>query len=109
MPLDPTGAASNGIAFLVSAYGVYEVIAANCSSPQTMELNAEKRADTLMKYVHVGLGQSAFFVIVAAIIDRPHAKAILAGAVLAGATMYVTYVHAKQTGLASCEEPTETW
>ena len=109
MPLAAQGNLGNGAVFLISAYGVYEVIAANCSSPQTAQLNADKRADTLMKYVHIGLAQSAFFVIVAALIDKPHAGPILAGAALAGGVMYVTYKHAMQAGLNSCEEPTETW
>jgi len=88
---------------------VYEVIAANCSSPQTAELNAEKRAETLMKWVHVGLAQSAFLVTIAAIIDKPHRKPIIAGAVLAGGIMYVSYANAKAEGLKSCEPGTETW
>lgn len=108
MPLAASPNLGNGAVFLISAYGVYEVIAANCSSPQTAELNADKRAETLMKWVHVGLAQSAFFVIVAALIDRPHAPAILSGAALAGGIMYVSYAHAKRVGLESCEPGTES-
>ena len=51
------GTNSDGIAFLVSAGIVYEIIAAACSSPQTTEINAGTRADTLMKWVHIGLAQ----------------------------------------------------
>ena len=51
-----------GIAFLVAAGIVYEIIAAACSSPQTTEINASTRAGTLMKWVHIGLAQSALFV-----------------------------------------------
>lgn len=95
-----TGAGgSDGIAFLVSAGIVYEIIAAACSSPQTTEINAGSRAGTLMKWVHLGIGQSAAFVTVAAVIDRKHRKAIIAGGVAAGALMYAQYAHARSAGL----------
>src|ERR1700735_4797098 len=94
---------SNGVAFLVSAGIVYEIIAANCSSPQTTELNAKQRADTLMKWVNVGLGQSAIFIGAAAIMDKDHRVAIVSGGVIAGGIMYASYAHAKQAGLASPE------
>jgi len=97
----------NGVAFLVSAGIVYEIIAAACSSPQTTEINASSRADTLMKWVHVGIGQAAVFVAIAAVIDPRHRGAIVLGGTLAGGLMYAQYVHAKQAGLASCEPPTE--
>jgi hypothetical protein len=99
----------SGIAFLVSAGIVYEIIAANCSSPQTTELNASKRADTLMKYVNLGLGQAAVFVAAAAVFDRGHAFPIIAGGVLAGLTMWALYGHAKETGLANGGQPTEQY
>jgi len=111
MPVAPIsgGAASgNGIALLVSAGIVFEIIAAACSSPQTTEINAESRAETLMKWVYVGIGMSAVFVTIAAVIDRPHAAPILAGGGLAAGSMYVAYKHAKEAGLASCEPPTES-
>ncbi len=100
---------SDGIAFLVSAGIVYEIIAAACSSPQTTEINAATRAPTLMKWVHLGLAQAAGFVAVAAVIDKSHAKPILAGGVLAGGIMYWQYVHAKTAGLSSNAPPTENW
>ena len=93
--------AGGGIAFLVSAGIVYEIIAAACSSPQTTEINAGKRAGTLMKWVYIGIGQAAVFVAVAAWIDKPHRKEIIAGGVTAGALMYAQYAHAKQAGLAN--------
>ena len=98
---------SDGIAFLVSAGIVYEIIAAACSSPQTTEINAASRADTLMKWVHLGIGQAAVFVVVAACIDRRHRTAILAGGGTAAGLMYVQYVHAKRAGLKSCLPGTE--
>jgi hypothetical protein len=99
----------NGVAFLVAAGIVYEIIAANCSSPQTTELNADTRAPTLMKWVHLGLGQSALFIGAAILFDRSHAVQILAGGLLAGSLMYGLYGHAKTAGLASGEPGTENW
>jgi hypothetical protein len=98
---------SDGIAFLVSAGLVYEAIAAACSSPQTMEINAKSRAGTLMKWVHLGVGQAVLFVAIAAWCDPKHRTAILAGGALAATLMYGQYVHARASGLASCEPGTE--
>ena len=102
------GSGSQGVAFLVSAGIVYEIIAAACSSPQTTEINAKTRSDTLMKWVNIGVGQAAIFVVAAAVIDKKHASPILAGGVLAAVLMYVQYVHAKSAGLRSSEPGTET-
>jgi hypothetical protein len=109
MPVEPLSGSGNGVAFLVASGITYEIIAANCSSPQTAELNAAKRAETLMKWVNIGLIQSAFFIVVAASVDKQHRKAIIAGGVLSAGIMYAFYYHAKQAGLASSEEPTEQW
>src|ERR1035437_7116176 len=98
---------SSGIAFLVSSGIVYEIVAAACSSPQTTEINAASRADTLMKWVNLGLAQAAFFIVAAAIIDKKHAGPILVGGALAGGILYVSYAHAKAAGLASGEPGTE--
>lgn len=108
---DVSTALSNGhgVAFLVSAGLVYEAIAAACSSPQTMEVNAKARADTLMKWVNLGTGQAALFVVIAAMLDSKHRLAILAGGGLAAGLMYAQYVHAKRSGLASDEPGTEQY
>jgi ribose 5-phosphate isomerase RpiB len=97
----------DGIAFLVSAGIVYEIIAAACSSPQTTEINAKQRSGTLMKWVHIGIGQAGIFVAVAAFIDKQHRMAILGGGITAAALMYAQYVHARNAGLASTEPGTE--
>lgn len=97
----------SGTAFLVSAGIVYEIIAAACSSPQTTEINASTRADTLMKWVHLGLVQSALFVGAAALLDRPHRTEIIAGGATAAVLMYGQYLHARAAGLASSEPGTE--
>lgn len=99
----------NGVAFLVSAGLVYEAIAAACSSPQTMEINAKARSGTLMKWVHLGVAQAALFVLIAAWADAKHRSAILAGGGLAAVLMYGQYMHAKSSGLRSCEPGTESY
>lgn len=99
----------SGTAFLVSAGIVYEIVAAACSSPQTTEINVAKRGDTLMKWVHVGLGQAAGFVFIAAVMDKRHRGEIVAGGILGGVLMYASYLHAKQSGLANPGPSTETY
>lgn len=88
------------LAFMVSGGLVYEIIAAACSSPQTTEINADSRADTLMKWVYIGLAQAALFVGIAAYISDD-SEAVIAGGLLGGGLMLVQYQHAKKAGLAS--------
>lgn len=103
------GAAGQGVAFLVSAGIVAEIIAKACSSPQTMEINADKRAPTLVKWVLIGELEAAFFVVVAAAIDRPHRGAIIAGGITEGLITWFEYQHGKTAGLAAAGLPgTET-
>jgi hypothetical protein len=101
--------AGNGIAFLVAAGIVYEIIAANCSSPQTVEINAAKRAPTLMKWVHIGQVQSIGFIAVAAAMDKKHQIPILAGGITAMVLMEGLYMHGKQSGLSNGGEPSEQY
>jgi hypothetical protein len=98
---------SKAITFMVAAGLVYEIIAAACSSPQTTELNASTRADTLMKWVMIGMAQAAVFVAIAACMDDDHWPALVGGG-LAGAMMWCSYAHAKAAGLASNEPATES-
>lgn len=100
---------ASGIAFLVSAGIVYEIIAKDVSSPQTAELNAEKRAPTLMKWVHVGQVEAAFFVAAACLMDRKRAPSYFVGGILAMVITEAEYLHAKSAGLKSNLEPTESW
>ena len=109
MPLSAQTNLGNGAVFLISAYGVYEVIAAACSSPQTTEINADKRAGTLMKWVHIGMAQAAVLVTIAAVIDRTHRVPIIAGAIVAAAFMEGSYLHAKSAGLKNGGATTEQW
>lgn len=98
-----------GATFLVSAGVVYEIVAAACSSPQTTELNASARSETLMKWVYIGLGQSAFFVGAAAYLEPSNAGPILAGGIIAATVLYLSYAHAKNSGLANGGPPTEEY
>lgn len=109
MAAEGIGSGSDGVAFLVSAGVMYEIIAAACSSPQTTELNAGARAGTLMKWVNLGVAQGVAFVAIAAVCDRRHAKPILAGGGLAAVLLYAQYAHARRSGLASGGPPTETY
>lgn len=102
-------AAGQGIAFLVAAGIVAEIIAKACSSPQTTELNADKRAPTLMKWVNIGVAESAVFVTIAAALDKQHAKAIIMGGVLEAVITYAEYMHGKSAGLASVQVGTEDY
>lgn len=101
------GGSGKGIALLVGAEIVYAIVAAACSSPQTAEINASSRAATLMKWVHLGLVQSAIFVGLAMAYDREHAQPILVGGGVAAVLMYGSYRHAMSAGLKSQAPPTE--
>ncbi len=106
--------AGDGVAFLV-AYGIVaEIIAKACSSPQTAELNAGKRAATLMKWVNVGVAESVVVILIAAYIDSKvpgpnHTAAILGGGFLAIAVTYGEYAHAKHAGLSNGGPGTESY
>lgn len=108
MALELANNNSNGIAFLVSAGIVYEIIAAACSSPQTTEINASTRADTLMKWVWIGLVQAGVFVAVAAMLDSQHRAPIIFGGATAGVLMLAQYWHARDAGLANGGVGTES-
>ena len=90
---------------------MYDVISATNSSPQTTEINAKKRAGTLMKWVHLGLAQGAIFVLLGAYIEAKSGGdpwAPIIGGGLAAGLLYAQYVHAKNAGLASSAGGTET-
>lgn len=107
MAVEGLGQNGKGIAFLVSAGVMFEIMAAACSSPQTTELNAASRSKTLMKWVNIGTATGALFVGLAALYQPRDAVPILLGGGLAGSLMYVGYIHAKASGLDSDEPPTE--
>lgn len=99
---------NDAVTFMVAAGLVYEIIAAACSSPQTTEINASARADTLMKWVIIGMVQAAVFVLIAAAMDKKKWPALLGGG-LAGAMMWTSYAHARNAGLKNGGPTTETY
>lgn len=109
MAVEGLSGSGKGVAFLVSAGVMYEIIAAACSSPQTTELNAAARSETLMKWVKLGVAQGILFVVIAAYYQRKDATAILVGGFLAAILLYAQYMHAKEAGLESDLPPTESY
>lgn len=101
------GSQSRAVTFMVSGGLVFEIVAAMCSSPQTAEINAPKRADTLMKWVAIGLVVALLYVIIAVYIDEDRWPSILGGG-LAGVILWFAYDHAKRTGLSTALPGTET-
>jgi hypothetical protein len=99
--------AGAGIAFLVGAGAVAEFVAKACSSPQTVEINVSKRGDTMMKWVMIGLIESAVMVSVAAMVDKKYAVYLISGGVFEGIVTYLEYVYGKQSGLNNPGEETE--
>jgi hypothetical protein len=101
--------ASWGIAFLVGAGAMAEFTAKACSSPQTVEINADKRSGTLMKWVNVGLIEGAAIIAVAVAVDKKNRNPIFYGALMEAIITFAEYVYAKRSGLASPGEGTETY
>ena len=102
------GGGDSSVEFMVAAGLVFEIIAAACSSPQTTEINASVRADTLMKWVIIGMVMSAVFVLIATAMSKDK-KAPLMGGGLAGAMLWMAYAHAKSAGLQNGGAPTEQY
>lgn len=102
-------ATTSNVAISVAVYAelVYTVISASCSSPQTAEINASKRAGTLMKWVHIGLIQGAAFGLLGAALDKRRWPPLL-GAGLAMALLYTQYRHALACGLRNGGPSTES-
>lgn len=99
---------SAAVVIAIYAALAYDIIAAINSSPQTTEINAAKRAPTLMKWVHLGIGQVALFTLIGAALDSRRWPPLLGGG-LASGLLYAQYVHAKNAGLESDEEGTEDY
>jgi hypothetical protein len=97
--VDFGGKVSPAITVAVYAALAYDVISATNSSPQTTELNASERSQTLMKWVKIGELQIAAFAIAGSLLDKSMWPAV--GAAIGGGLMWVQYQHAMQAGLAS--------
>lgn len=101
-----TGGDNPAVEFMEASILVYAAIAAACSSPQTTEINANERCDTLMKWVHIGMLQAGVLVGVAASIAA-HPKVVVAGGVATAGIMYASYLHARAAGLKDSRPGTE--
>jgi hypothetical protein len=86
----------------------YDIISATNSSPQTSEINAKKRAPTLMKWVYIGLVQAFGFAILGAFLDEDTWPPLV-GVGLAGTALWIQYHHAIQAGLDNPGASTETY
>lgn len=86
----------------------YDIISATNSSPQTSEINARKRAPTLMKWVYIGLIQAAGFGILGALLDEDTWPPI-AGVGIAATILWIQYHHAIQAGLGNPGPGTENY
>jgi hypothetical protein len=103
---------SAAIAFGVFGALTYDVIAAACSSPQTTEINAGARAETLMKWVYVGIAQAALFTAIGATAERAQGRSVwppIVGFSLAAGLMWASYAHAKRVGLQNGGATTEQY
>lgn len=102
----PTDALAFGVAYL----GVADIYSKANSSPQTTELNAHKRAPTLMKWVNIAAVESTGVVAVMMMASQKgHRQWPFIGGVLGLAITYSQYVYAKRCGLRSTQPGTEDW
>lgn len=106
----PSVIRSNDVAILfgVSAMIVYDVMSTTNSSPQTTEINAQKRAPTLMKWVNLGLAQAGIFVAIMAYGSDPWWVPV-AGGLCAATLLYAQYRYAMKSGLENPGASTETY
>lgn len=86
----------------------YDIISATNSSPQTSEINAKKRAPTLMKWVYIGLIQAVGFGILGAFLDDDTWPPLV-GVGIASTILWIQYHHAIQAGLENPGQGTETY
>jgi len=102
------GNGSPAVKVAVYAALTYDIISATNSSPQTTEINAQARAETLMKWVNIGMAQAVLFAGIGVLLDKQRWPPVL-GAGLAGVLLYAQYLHAKQSGLANPGPPSEEY
>lgn len=106
------GVGSPAVTMAVYAALTYDVISATNSSPQTTEINAQKRAETLMKWVHLGMAQAFLFAGIGAFMEYTSKRPILPpvlGSGLAMVMLYVQYYHARNEGLRKPGPSTEEY
>jgi hypothetical protein len=110
--VNPEAAGAPVVIIAVYAALTYDIISATNSSPQTTELNAAARAETLMKWVKLGLAQAALFAAIGIIVAWRTGSAVwapLLGSGLAGGLLWMQYVHAKNSGIANGGAVTESY
>ncbi len=92
--------------FVMATFGL-DMFSTLTSSPQTTEINAKTRADTLMKWVYLADAVALSGGVAAwAITGKWQAMIGVLGVV---AMMHYLYVHAKDAGLSSDEPGTESY
>lgn len=99
---------SPALTIAVYAALTYDIISATNSSPQTTEINASRRADTLMKWVYIGLAQAILFATLGYILERKRGKPgwpPVMGVAIAASLLWIQYVHAKNAGLRASGMP----
>lgn len=89
---------SRGVQFGVYAALGYDVMSATNSSPQTTELFASDRSDTLMKWVRIGGIQGLALGLFGSYLEKSMWPLI--GTTVAMGIMYAEYVHANASGQA---------
>ncbi|SRR5260370_25759296 len=100
----------SGLAITIAVYAAltYDIISATNSSPQTTEINASRRAKTLMKWVYIGLAQAILFGALGYYFEtksgRPGWPPVL-GVAIAGSMLWFQYDHAKRAGLQASGMP----
>ena len=101
---------NGGSAVKVAVYAtlMYDVISATNSSPQTTEINAKKRASTLMKWVYLGLAQGALFVAIGMYLDEERWPPLLGGGI-AAVLLYAQYQYALYQGTHNPGPSTENY
>jgi hypothetical protein len=101
---------NGGSAVKVAVYAtlMYDVISATNSSPQTTEINAKKRASTLMKWVYIGLAQGALFIAIGMYLDEERWPPLLGGGI-AAVLLYAQYQYALYQGTHTPGPSTESY
>jgi hypothetical protein len=112
-PMATNGAVGTpAVTVAVYAALTYDVISATNSSPQTTEINAVARAESLMKWVKLGLLQAALFAGIGIALELKAGRPVWApilGSGLAGGMLWMQYVHALSAGLNSGLPGTEDY
>jgi hypothetical protein len=95
------------ITVAVAAEMVYQLVGSNMSSPQTAELNAKARANTIDKWVNITNVEASAWILFLSWMDGSLWPLFGGGLALGG--MYVKYKYAIDSGLKSGEPGTENY